>query len=149
MARKKKKSAAQINEEFEAALFGDEAAPTADDAAKAEPEDGAADGARDEEPRAIAEGDAAAPEDPAADPDLPRASYPRVYVGPSLNRLGVFHGTVFSGDLPKAFADAAEEMPEILGLIVPAASASSAMREMERKGSLLHERRARLLIANR
>ena len=69
----------------------------------------------------------------------------KIYVGPSLYRWGLHHGSTYTGGLPATVQAAVEKCPAVRDLIVPVDRYMSARTEIARKGSLLNGRCAAVL----
>jgi len=141
----RKKKAAQVKEEFEA-LFEDGAK------AAVAAESGALPNGCEERPEG--NGDAAGGGDdhssfstlPSSLPaSAPADAGPRVYIGPTVAKRGLFYGAVFSGEMPALWQEALDELPELARLIVPAQEAGRALRQMERRGTPAYEARSAVL----
>ena len=73
------------------------------------------------------------------------ASSPRIYVGPTVGRLGLHYGQIYRGALPQHVRDAIKQCPPAGDLIVPVEQAATARQECGRRGSWLHGRYAAVL----
>lgn len=75
------------------------------------------------------------------------ATSPRIYIGPTVGRLGLHYGQIFRGALPGYMREAVKKCPPAGALIVPVEQAASARQECGRRGSYLHGRYTAVLAA--
>lgn len=69
----------------------------------------------------------------------------RIYIGPTVGRLGLHYGQIYKGALPQYVRDAIGKCPQAADLIVPVEQATVARAECGHKGARLHGRYAAVL----